>query len=111
MSKIIDWINKTPNSIIFVSIATTLSLFIALMVFLAVAPSNSITSAIGVIIFIIWLFSVLGVVYACVKALDRKNRSFWWLGLFILFPLIGLIVILALDDHSEHEVSEIQQFR
>jgi hypothetical protein len=104
MSKIMDWIDKTPNHIVYVSIVTMMLLF---SMFILTAD---ISYTIGGVFFLLFLLSFICFLFSIARAIDLKNRSFWWFGLFIIVPLIGLIVILALEDHS-NEVSEIQQMR
>jgi hypothetical protein len=104
MSKIMDWIDESPNHVVYVSIATMILLF---SIFILTAD---ISYTIGGVFFLLFLLSFICFLFSIARAIDLKNRSFWWFGLFILVPLIGLIVILALDDHS-NEVSEIQQMR
>ncbi len=104
MSKLMEWIDETPNHVIYLSIATMILLF---SIFILTAD---ISYTIGGVFFLLFLLSFICFLFSIARALDLKNRSFWWFALFILVPLIGLIVILALDDHSDL-INECQQFR
>ncbi len=95
MSKLMEWIDETPNHVIYVSIATMILLF---TIFILTAD---ISYTIGGVFFLLFLLSFICFLFSIARALDLKNRSLWWFALFILVPLIGLIVILALDDHSD----------
>jgi hypothetical protein len=100
-----EWVDEEPNRIIYASLAASLILFIIVVIF----PVDSIISTIACLLFILNL--VLGTPVACAKTTDLKARSFWWVVLFLICPLIGLIVILAMDDHSQLNEEKEERLR
>ena len=40
-------------------------------------------------------------IYGCFLLLSAKKRSHWWLVLLIFLNILGFVVILMLQDHSE----------
>lgn len=113
MSKIIDWVESSPNNAIVLSIAITCTMLFGFFLTAWIVPDTSYTDDlvfwdyVGFIPFIGFLISVfIGTPIACAKVTDMKNRSFLWVVLFLLCPLIGLVCILSLDDKSEPDKTE-----
>ena len=49
-------------------------------------------------------------IYSCFLLLSAKKRSQWWLLLVIFLNVLGFLVIIQLQDHSEpHQVSSTSE--
>lgn len=108
-----DWIESSPNNAIVLSTAITFTMLFGLIITAAVTPDTSYTEDLVFWDYVVWIpllgFFVsllIGMPLACAKVTDMKNRSFLWVVLFLLCPLIGLICILSLDDKSEPDKTE-----
>jgi len=120
MSKLNDWVESYPNNAIWLSLSTTAALFLTLIMVATVSPDTSYTEdmtmwdSIILLIFLgICVSGVFGIPFSCAKTLDMKNRSFVWMLIFFVFPAIGLIIILLLEDRSvsdsKDEITEIKK--
>jgi hypothetical protein len=95
MGKIMEWFEERPDMMIVVPFVVMLLSLILVASF----PKDSIATTIFTLILISSVF--VGIPTACAWTLESKNRSLWWLLLLFGFSIIGLIVIIMLEDRSE----------
>lgn len=95
MGKMKEWFEEHPDLMMPVPFGVMfLSLILA-----AASSEDSISAMIFSLIFISSIF--VGIPTACAWILEAKNRSFWWLLLLFVFGIIGIVVIIMLEDRSE----------
>jgi hypothetical protein len=95
MEKMKEWFEEHPDMIILVPFGVML----LSLILTAASSEDSIAAMIFALIIISSIF--VGIPTACAWILEAKNRSFWWLLLLFVFGIIGIIVIIMLEDRSE----------
>jgi hypothetical protein len=58
-------------------------------------------TSLGTLYWLMYSLSALLVLIISIWVLRRKNQSLWWLLILFLVPLVGWIIFLCLENHSE----------